>query len=85
VSRRAAGLRDDTGLGKRLGPSPLETIVAPTLVVSARDDGFGTYAGAEYTASRIPGARFLGFERGGHLLVGHDEQVRGEVLRLITP
>ncbi len=83
VSRRAAGLRDDTGLGKRLGPSPLETIVAPTLVISARDDGFGTYAGAEYTASRIPGARFIGFDRGGHLLVGHDEQVRNEVLRLI--
>ena len=85
VSRRAAGLRDDTGLGKRLRPYPLETITAPTLVVSARDDGFGTYAGAEYTASRIPGARFLGFEQGGHLLVGHDEQVRREVLTLITP
>ena len=54
-------------------------------MVSARDDGFGTYAGAEYTASRIPGARFLGFEQGGHLLVGHDEQVRREVLTLITP
>lgn len=84
VSRRAAGLRDDTGLGKRLRPYPLETITVPTLVVSARDDGFGTYAGAEYTASRIAGARFLGFDRGGHLLVGHDEQVRSEVLKLIT-
>jgi pimeloyl-ACP methyl ester carboxylesterase len=85
VSRRAAGLRDDTGLGKRLGPSPLESIAVPTLVVSARDDGFGTFAGAQYTAGRIAGARFLGFDQGGHLLVGHDEQVRGEVLKLISP
>ncbi|MFO1327150.1 MAG: alpha/beta hydrolase [Rubrivivax sp.] len=84
VSRRAAGLLDDTGLGKRLGPSALEAIAVPTLVVSARDDGFGTYPGAEYTASRIPGARFVGFDRRGHLLVGRDEQVRGEVLELIT-
>jgi 2-hydroxy-6-oxonona-2,4-dienedioate hydrolase len=83
VSRRAAGLRDDTRLGKRLRPYALETIRVPTLVVSARDDGFGTYAAAQYTASRIAGAKFLGFDDGGHLLVGHDEQVQAEVLKLI--
>jgi predicted alpha/beta hydrolase family esterase len=55
-------------------------------VVSARDDGFGTYAAAQYTASRVPGARFLGFDDGGHLLVGHDAQVQAEVLKLlVTP
>lgn len=85
VSARAAGLRDDTRLGKRLGPYPLDTISAPTLVVSARDDGFGTFAAAEYTASRIPGAHFLGFASGGHLLVGHDATVRTEILTLLAP
>ena len=80
VSARAAGLRDDTRLGKRLGPAALESVRVPTLVVSARDDGFGTYAAAQYTASRIPGARFLGFEDGGHLLVGHDAAVRAQVV-----
>jgi pimeloyl-ACP methyl ester carboxylesterase len=80
VSARAPGLRDDTRLGKRLGPSALESVRAPTLVISARDDGFGTFAGAEYTASRIPGAKFLGFERGGHLLVGHDDDVRAAIV-----
>ena len=83
VSSRAAGLRDDTRLGKRLGPYALESIRVPTLVVSARDDGFGTYAGARYTASRIPGAKFIGFADGGHLLVGHDAEVRAEVTQLI--
>jgi pimeloyl-ACP methyl ester carboxylesterase len=83
VSARAAGLRDDTGLGKRLGPAALEAVRAPTLVVSARDDGFGTYAAAQYTASRIPGARFLGFDDGGHLLVGHDAEVRAQILALL--
>ncbi len=84
VSRRAAGLRDDTRLGKRLGPYALESVRVPTLVVSARDDGFGTYAGAQYTVSRIPGAKFLGFDDGGHLLVGHDAQVQAEVLKLLV-
>ena len=57
---------------------------APTLVVSARDDGFGTYAAAEYTARHISGARFLGFDQGGHLLVGHDETVRTAILVLLN-
>lgn len=84
VSSRAVGLRDDTRLGKRLGPYALETVRAPTLVVSARDDGFGTYAAAQYTASRIPGARFVGFDHGGHLLVGHDAAVRAHILKLLV-
>ena len=84
VSSRAVGLRDDTRLGKRLGPYALETVRAPTLVVSARDDGFGTYAAAQYTASRIPGAKFVGFDHGGHLLVGHDAAVRAHILKLLV-
>lgn len=79
VSTRAAGLRDDTRLGKQLGPYALESIHQPTLVISARDDGFGTFAAAQYTASRIAGAQFIGFESGGHLLVGHDEAVQAAV------
>ena len=83
VSLRAAGLRDDTRLGKRLKPYALETIRAPTLAISARDDGFGTHANARYTASRIPHARFIGFEQGGHLLVGHDNEVIAEIATLV--
>jgi 2-hydroxy-6-oxonona-2,4-dienedioate hydrolase len=83
VSRRAAGLRDDTRLGKGLGPYALEAIRVPTLVVSARDDGFGTYAAAQYTASRIAGAKFIGFVDGGHLLVGHDAAVQAEIAKLL--
>lgn len=83
VSRRAAGLRADTALGKSLGPYALATIAVPTLVASARDDGFGTYAGAEYTASEIAGARFLGFDHGGHLLVGHNDSVIEETAALL--
>ena len=83
VSTRARGLRDDSVLGRGLPPYPLESIRAPTLVVSARDDRFGTYAAAQYSASRIPGARFLGFEQGGHVLVGHDEEVRAAIVELL--
>jgi pimeloyl-ACP methyl ester carboxylesterase len=83
VSARAAGLRSDSALGKGLPPYPLEAIQAPTLVISTRDDGFGTYASAQYTAGRIAGARFIGYDHGGHLWVGHDAQVRAEVASLV--
>jgi pimeloyl-ACP methyl ester carboxylesterase len=80
LSSRAQGLLDDTRLGKHLGPQPLASIRSPTLLISARDDGFGTFAGAAYTAQQIPGARFVGYERGGHLLVGHEAAVHAEII-----
>jgi 2-hydroxy-6-oxonona-2,4-dienedioate hydrolase len=85
VSARAAGLRSDTAVGKRLAPAPLESIRAPTLVISARDDRYGTYAGAQYTASKIAGARFIGFDEGGHTWVGHDDEVMLAIVELLTP
>jgi 2-hydroxy-6-oxonona-2,4-dienedioate hydrolase len=85
VSTRAAGLRSDSVLGKSLGPSALDTVRAPTLIISVRDDGFGTYASAEYTASQIKGAKFMGFERGGHVWVGHQDAVQLEIVNLLVP
>ena len=83
VSSRAAGLRSDSVMGKSLGPSDLASVRAPTLVVSVRDDGFGTYASAQYTASLIKGAKFVGFEHGGHIWVGHQDEVMSEIVELL--
>ena len=84
VSARGAGLRSDSVLANSLGRYALESIRAPTLLVSARDDGYGTYASAQYTASQIGGAKFLGFDHGGHTWVGHDDEVRAEILKLLA-
>ena len=85
VSARAGGLRADTAAGKHLAPTPLASIQAPTLIISARDDRYGTYASAEYTATQIPGATFIGFEQGGHTWVGHDAEVCSEIVKLLLP
>ena len=85
VSLRANGLRSDTTASKHLSPLPLESIRAPTLVVSARDDRYGTYASAQYTAGQIQGAKFIGFEQGGHTWVGHDDEVRAAIVNLLLP
>ena len=83
VSVRAQGLRYDTAAGKHLTPAPLGSIRAPTLVISARDDRYGTFASARYTAAGIVGARFVGFEEGGHTWIGHNDEVMAEVVNLL--
>jgi 2-hydroxy-6-oxonona-2,4-dienedioate hydrolase len=82
VSLRARGLQIDSQLTNVSTRYPLEQIRAPTLIISARDDGYGTYDGAQYTASQIQGARFIGYTSGGHVLVGHDDEVRSELVKL---
>lgn len=63
--------------------TPPELLAAASAEERARDDGFGTCAGAEYTARQIAGAKFLGFAGGGHLWVGHDDEVCAQIVELI--
>ena len=42
-----------------------------------------TYPGARYAAEHVPGARFIGYSSGGHMLVGHEEEFSSEVLTFL--
>ena len=53
----------------------LESVRVPSLLISARDDLYGTFASTQYTANGIPGAKFIGYDSGGHMLVGHNDEV----------
>jgi 2-hydroxy-6-oxonona-2,4-dienedioate hydrolase len=75
VSPRRLGLLNDAAVTSSLQREPLERVKAPTLVISLDDDRFGTLDGAIYTARHIPGARLIRFERGGHVWIGHHEEV----------
>ncbi|MCM2466641.1 alpha/beta hydrolase [Methanoculleus sp. CWC-02] len=55
---------------------PFGTIRAPTLVVSAVDDPLALHENARALVRKIPGARLLAVPGGGHMLLGHDEEVR---------
>jgi len=63
----------------------LELVLAPTLIIAARDDRYGAYASAEYTASQIAGAKFIGFDTGGHTWVGHNDEVMSAIAELLIP
>jgi 2-hydroxy-6-oxonona-2,4-dienedioate hydrolase len=79
VSRRAAGLLDDSRWAGAPPPYPLERIRAPLLAISLRDDLYGTYAAARHTAAAVPNGTFVGYPSGGHVWVGRDAELWRDV------
>lgn len=79
VSPRAKGLFNDAKLAGNPAPMALESIQAPTLTISLEDDRFGTFAAAQHIATNVPGARLMSYPTGGHVWVGHDQEVAREV------
>jgi pimeloyl-ACP methyl ester carboxylesterase len=84
VSRRSRGLLNDARLASNPAPMQLDRIDAPTLAISLEDDRFGTYEAARYLAASVAGAKLVTYPTGGHLWVGHDAELFGEVDRFIS-
>ena len=82
LSDRGAGIAVDSST--EISPWPLERIATPTLIISAKDDLFGTLPGAGFTAKHIPGAELEILEAGGHLMLGQTEHVSDRVKRFLT-
>lgn len=79
VTARTAGLRNE---GAAIDPRTrydLERVAAPTLVVHARDDGINPFEFGAFAARNIADAELLPLPSGGHLLLGHTEDVRERV------
>lgn len=83
VSVRRVGLLNEAKVMASLARDPLERITTPTLAISAQDDFYGTWEVARYIAAQIPRARFLGYASGGHMLVGHHQDVTEEIARFL--
>ena len=58
---------------------PLEEIAVPVLIINAIDDPLALYDNARAMAERIPGAKLVTVESGGHMLLGHGERIRSEI------
>ena len=57
----------------------LEAIRVPTLIVHTKDDQLASHEASQRAAERIPGARFVSLESGGHLMIGQSTIVRNEL------
>jgi pimeloyl-ACP methyl ester carboxylesterase len=58
---------------------PLDEIAVPVLIVNAVDDPLTLYRNAQSAAERIPGAKLVTIKDGGHMMLGHEEQIRSEI------
>jgi pimeloyl-ACP methyl ester carboxylesterase len=75
VTWRRKGILYDAWNQRSAPVYPLEKISAPTLVVSAEDDLYRTLPNARVAAARIPGAQLITYHTGGHLLLGHGDEL----------
>ena len=80
VSIRRSGLLNDAKVAETISRYDLEKIEIPTLTISISDDLYGTYEAAQYTAEQIPGARFIGYPTGGHVWIGHNDEILAEMI-----
>ena len=62
---------------------PFGNIKTPTLVISSVDDPLALHENARALADRIPNARLFSVPDGGHMLLGHQEEVKSEITRFL--
>jgi len=84
VSLRSRGMLNDAKLAGRPARVDFTKITVPTLVISAEDDRFGTASTARDIAAAVPPARLIIYPSGGHVWVGHDEDVWTQVARFLA-
>ena len=61
----------------------VEDLKVPTLILQSKDDKLVDYSKTEEALSRFPNCTYTFFETGGHLMVGHEEEVKQIVTNFI--
>jgi hypothetical protein len=84
IAPRRAGLLNDAAVISSLERFDLEGTAVPTLAISTADCLYGTFESARYTADHVTGARFIGYPTGGHLCVGHQQEIASEIGAFLT-
>lgn len=85
ISRKTDGLRADAFWAGAPSRTAHDRIEVPTLILSCADDLFGTAGTARLLADRIPGAELKIWPEGGHIWLGHDEDVAREIAEFVAP
>jgi pimeloyl-ACP methyl ester carboxylesterase len=84
ASARHAGLTKDIRNAILGWPDlPIEEFEMPVLLIGVEDDPYRSAPVVRYSSGRIPWARTIVLERGGHVMVGQGRQVQHEVRTLL--
>ena len=79
VSARTRGMLNDGYYSGSPADIDLAAITAPTLIVSAEDDRFGTADTARIITGRVASSRFVIYPTGGHIWLGRDDELAEEI------
>lgn len=79
ISLRSRGMLNDAQLAGHPARVDFRTLQVPLLIISAKDDRFGTAATAKAIARQVPSARLVLFESGGHVFLGHDNDAARQI------
>lgn len=82
ISQRQPGILNDRIIQSSLD-YPLDQINVPTLVIYAKDDILVNPSHGQYAAQKIPNAKVIALDSGGHILIGQHEMVRSEVVKFL--
>jgi pimeloyl-ACP methyl ester carboxylesterase len=83
IDRKIDGLRTDGFWAGTPSPTAYERIAVPTLILSCEDDLFGTAATARLLAERIAGSELSVYPTGGHIWLGHDDDIADRMAAFI--
>jgi pimeloyl-ACP methyl ester carboxylesterase len=80
ASARHLGLAHDIRTTTPIAPDlPIEQLAMPVLLIGTADDPYKTGEVVRYAAGRLPTAKALILETGGHVQIGQDDRIRQEV------
>jgi pimeloyl-ACP methyl ester carboxylesterase len=86
VTKRTKGILFDLlisnpSINKELA---LDVISSPVLIINSVDDPATLIEGARTLANRIKTSKLLTFESGGHLLLGHEKEIKGNIREFVS-
>jgi 2-hydroxy-6-oxonona-2,4-dienedioate hydrolase len=80
ASARHLGLAHDIRTTTPVAPDlPIEQLRMPVLLIATADDPYRTADVVTYSAPRIPNAKTVVLETGGHVMIGQDDRLRREI------
>jgi 2-hydroxy-6-oxonona-2,4-dienedioate hydrolase len=84
ISARAKGMLNDARQAGHPATLDFSQLRMPVLLISAEDDRFGTAATARKIAAVVPQAEMTILSDGGHIWLGHDDEVAQRMHRFLA-
>jgi len=69
------GERTNPDMEKHFDQYPIESLKMPTLILHAKDDSVASFEKTRLAVPRFPDCTFVAFEDGGHMMVGHGQEI----------